>query len=234
MTTISKNARIVGFWYLLMTFAGLFTLMYIPGKLFVHGNPTATVANIAAHQTLFQAGIAVNLVGGVIYILLTMAFYRLFKDVDQYQSVLLVITGGILPTAVSFAAAANDAATLIFARGADYLNVFTDAQREALAYFFTQVSYQVTIGTEILWGVWLFPMAILVLKSRWFPRFLGWWLVVNGIAYLVQSYAGMFMPEHYNAIVNYSLPLELGEVAFVLWCLIMGARDRAVPAVAAS
>lgn len=229
MTELSKRARTVGFWYLLLIFTGALRLVYIPAKLYVNGDAAATVARIAAHQTLFQFGVASDLVGAVILIILTLAFYRLFKDVDRYQAAFLVITGGVMPAAISFASTANDAATLAMVRGADYLDVFSEAQRDALAYFFTRVSFGVTLGSEILWGAWLFPMAILVLKSRWFPRFLGWWLIVNGIAYLVQWYVGIFMPQHYNTIVKYSLPFELGEVAFVLWMLIMGARERAVP-----
>lgn len=232
MMDLSKKARIAGSWYLLLIMVGALHLVYIPAKLYVHGNATATAANIASHQTLFQVGIASDLGGAVILIFLTLAFYRMFKDVDHYQAVWLVITGGILPAALSFASTANDAAALIMVRGADYLNVFSEAQRDALAYFFTRISFAVTVGSEILWGVWLFPMAILILKSRWFPRFLGGWLILNGIAYLVQSYVGMFMPEHYNTVMNYSLPFELGEVAFVLWLLIMGARGESVGTVA--
>lgn len=232
MTSTSKNARVVGFWYLLLVFIGLFNLMYIPSKLFVHGDAAATVANITAHQTLFRIGIAAGLAGAIVLIFLTMAFYRLFKEVDWYQAVLLVITGGILPAAISFAGVAGDAATLTLVRGADYLNVFSEPQRNALAYFFTRVSFQVTVGSEILWGVWLFPMAVLILKSRWFPRILGWWLIANGVAYLVQWYVGIFLPEHYNAVAIYAFPLELGEIAFVLWLLIMGASEQ--PAAAKS
>ncbi|MGB8378720.1 MAG: DUF4386 domain-containing protein [Rhodanobacteraceae bacterium] len=225
MTTLNKNARIVGGWYLLLILVGPLNLIYIPTKLFVHGDAAATAANIAAHQTLFQVGIAGELAGAVVLIFLTLAFYRLFEDIDRYQAMLLVITGGVVPAAISFAGTASDSATLMLVRGADYLNVFSEPQRDALAYFFTRVSLQVTVCSELLWGIWLFPMAILILKSRWFPRFLGYWLIVNGIAYLVMCYAGLFMPAQYNTVSNYAFPFELGEVAFTLWLLIMGARE---------
>ncbi len=229
MTELSKQARTVGFWYLLLIFSGVLGLIYIPAKLYVQGDATATVARIAANQTLFKFAIANSLVGAVILIVLTLAFYRLFKDVDRYQAAFLVITGGILPAAISFASIANDVATLTMVQGADYLSVFSEAQRGALAYFFTRVSSGVTVGSQLLWGVWLFPMAILILKSRWFPRFLGWWLIVNGIAYLVLWYIGIFMPQHSKTAANYSFLFGLGEVAFVLWMLIMGAKERAAP-----
>lgn len=229
MTELSKQARTVGFWYLLLIFSGVLSLVYIPAKLYVQGDAAATVARIAANQTLFKIAIANSLVGAVLLILLTLAFYRLFKDVDRYQAAFLVITGGIMPAAIAFASIANDVATLTMLQGADYLSVFSEAQRYALAYFFTRVAFGVTIGSELLWGVWLFPMAILILKSRWFPRFLGWWLIVDAIGYLVLWYVGLFMPQHYYTFVNYSFPFELGEVAFVLWMLIMGAKERATP-----
>ena len=42
MVELSKNARIVGFWYLLLVFIGPWRLLYIPSKLFVSGDATAT------------------------------------------------------------------------------------------------------------------------------------------------------------------------------------------------
>lgn len=227
MTTTSKNARIVGFWYLMLVFVGPLRLIYIPTRLFVNGDAAATAANIAAHQTLFQFGIFADAYGGVILILLALAFYRLFKDVDKYQSVLLVITGGILPAAIYFLNTVNDAAALLLVRGTDYLNVFSEAQRYGLAYFFTRLHFQVILSAEVLWGIWLFPMAILILKSRWFPRFLAYWLILNGLTYLALSYTGMFIPEKLDAVSTYAFPLQFGEVAFVLWLLIMGAKETA-------
>jgi fluoride ion exporter CrcB/FEX len=141
MTELSKNARIVGFWYLLWSLVGLPSLLYIPRKLYVTGDAATTATNIAAHQTLFQFGIATDLVGSVILIFLVIAFYRLFKDVSPYQAVFLAIIGGVLPAATSFASVATEVATLIMVRGPDYLNVFSETQREALAYFFTRVSF---------------------------------------------------------------------------------------------
>lgn len=229
MTSLNKNARIVGLWYLLLVFVGPLRLIYIPTKLFVHGDAAATAANIAAHQTLFQFGIFIDTWGGVVLVFLTLAFYRLFKDVDRYQAMLLVITGGILPGAIYFLNTVNDAAALLLVRGADYLNAFTEAQRYAVAYFFTRLHYELVVSAEVLWGIWLFPMAILILKSRWFPRFLGWWLFLNGATWIIISFANMFLPQYVDTINTWSLPFQLGEVAITLWLLIMGAKEKAIP-----
>lgn len=109
----------------------------------------------------------------MILVYLALAFYRLFKDVDPYQAIVLVITGGVLPSALYFVNTVNDAAALALVNGADYLSVFTDPQRHALARFFLDLHYLLVVSAEVLWGLWLIPMAILTLKSNFLPRFLG-------------------------------------------------------------
>jgi len=230
MTELNKNARIVGFFYLLLAIVGPIRLIYVPTKLFVHGDAEATAGNILAHETLFRLGIGADLLGAVILVYLALAFYRLFKDVDQYQAVVLVITGGILPSALYFVNTVNDAAALALVNGADYLTVFTDAQRHALARFFLDLHYLLVVSAEVLWGLWLIPMAILTLKSNFLPKFLGWWLILNGLCYLVQSFTGVFLPQYADPVSNYSFPFQLGELAFVAWLLIMGAKEKPRPA----
>ena len=225
MTVISKNARIVGLWYLALVFIGPLRLIIIPTKLFVHDDAAATAAKIAAHQTLFQLGIFADTWGGAVLVFLTLAFWRLFKDVDRYQTQLLVITGGIIPGTIYFLNTVNDAAALILVRGGNWLNSFTEAQRYTLAYFFTRLHFQVVISAEVLWGIWLFPMGILILKSRWFPKVLGWWLFLDGASWIVISFANMFLPDYVDRIDTWSTPLQFGEIAVTLWFLIFGAKE---------
>ena len=54
MNSTNNPGRVAGFLYLLLLAAPL-RLIYIPSKLFVHGNATATANNIAAHETLFRS-----------------------------------------------------------------------------------------------------------------------------------------------------------------------------------
>ncbi len=228
MQPTKKAARIAGFLYLLLVVAAPFRLIYIPSTLIVRGNAAATARNIAAHETLFRLGIVSDLFCGTILIFLVLALYRLFKGVDQNHAVLVVVVGGVLPAAIDFFNVLNDAAALLLVRGADFLTVFEKPQRDALAMLFLRLHGQEIVAAEILWGLWLFPLGILVWRSRFLPRFLGVWLIVNGFAYLVMSLTGLLLPRYEDAVSSFAFPAQLGEVAFMLWLLVMGAKEQVV------
>jgi hypothetical protein len=127
------------FLYLILVVFAPFRLIYIPGKLFVHGNATATASNIAAHEFLFRLGILSDLLCGTVLIFLALALYRLLKGADQNLAVLMVILGSMLPATIDFLNVLNDAAALLLVRGADFLSVFEKPQRDALAVLFLRL-----------------------------------------------------------------------------------------------
>lgn len=234
MNSTYNPGRVAGLIYLLLVVIGPVRLMYVPTKLFVSGNATATASNIAAHEMLFRLGMASEVVSGVIVIFLALALYRLFKGVNQNLAVLMVALGGVLPAVLDLFNELNDAAALLLVRGASFLGVFDKPQREALAMLFLRLYDQENFAAEIFWGLWLIPLALLVYRSRFLPRFLGVWLFINGIAYVVLSFTGLLFPQYYNGAFNSAFLFLFGEVAFMLWLVIKGARpksfDDTVPA----
>jgi hypothetical protein len=224
MTSINSKARTAGLVYLLCVLIAPYRLIYVPNTLFVSGDAAATAANIAAHETIFRLGIFSDLLTGVIQIFLALAFYQLFKDVNRKQAALLVIVSGILIPAIYFFNILNDAAALLLVHGADFLSVFTKEQRDALAMLFLRLHGQEINAAEILWGLWLFPMAALVLRSGFLPRLFGYWLILNGVAYVAQSIAWAVLPQFQDMISSIATPFQFGEIVFMLWLLIMGAR----------
>src|SRR2546427_7210889 len=115
-------------------------------------------------------------------------------------------------------------------RGADFLSVFERPQRDALAMLFLRLHRQEIVAAEILWGLWLFPLAILVYRSR----FLGVWLIINGFAYLALSFTGLLLPQYEHMLSNITFPAILGEMAIMLWLLIKGAKPQPLDAAASS
>src|SRR5207245_4148586 len=206
---------------------GPLRLIYIPTNLFVHGDAAATAANIAAHPWLFRFGMASDLLGAVVLIFLVLAFYRLFKGVDQQLAVLLVITGGVMPALINFVNVVNDAGALMVAQGPGFLSVFDKPQRDALVMVFVQLHHHQVVAAEVLWGLWLFPMGALTYKSGFMPRFIGVWLFINGFAYVVLSLTGLFFPDYQDKVFMYSQPALFGELAIMLWLVIKGATPLA-------
>src|SRR6266487_4867795 len=236
MRPARNPGRVVGLWYLLLVLGGPLRLIYIPNKLFVHDNAAATAGNIAAHEWLFRFGMLSDLFGAVVLIFLVLAFYRLFKGVDQQLAVLLVIVGGVMPALINFVNVVSDAGALMAAGGggADFLSVFDKPQRDALVMLFLRLHHHQIVAAEILWGLWLFPMGALTYKSGFLPRFIGVWLIINGVAYVVLSLTWLFFPDYQDRVFLYSQPAPFEELAIMLWLVIKGARPPALDQPAAA
>ncbi len=225
MTDIKKTARVAGVLYILMVITGLFTLMYVPSKLIVKGNPAETASRILAHETLYRIDLVVGLAATIIFMFTALVLYHLFKETNQRQAaVMLILVLVQLPQ--SFVTQLLQIGALELLRGADFLMVLDKAQRETMAMLCFHLSDKSTALSEMFWGLWLFPLGWLVFRSGFLPRFLGIWLILNGVAYVLMSFTGLLRPEFYKLVYNIALPALLGELALALWLLFVGARPK--------
>jgi hypothetical protein len=209
---------------------GVVRLIYIPEALFVHGNAAATANNIAAHEWLFRLGMVSALLSSGLWLFVPLALYRLFKDVDQALAVLMVILGSLMQVPIFFVNSVTDAAALLFVRGADFLSVFDKPQRDALAMLFLKLHHNLDLANAIFWGLWLLPFGLLVYRSRFLPRFLGPWLMLECFAWLAFSLTGFLLPGHEDKVFTYSQPLMFAELVTMFWLAIMGAKERRLAA----
>ena len=223
MSLTRNTGRVAGFWYLLLCFIGPLRLIYIPSKLFVDGDAAATVKNILAHEWLFRFGIVSTLAGGALWIFLILALDRLFVGVDRNLAVQVAIFGGVMPATLFFVNAMFDLAALMVAHGADFLSVFSQPQQDGLVVLLLRLQHHQNTAAEVLWGVWLFPLALLVYRSRFMPRWLGVWLFIDGLANVNLSMTGVLFPQWQGKVFLYSQPALFGELALLLWLLIKGA-----------
>jgi uncharacterized protein DUF4386 len=133
---------------------------------------------------------------------------------------------------IAFVNELNSFAALVLVRGADFLSIFDKPQREALAMLFLNLHGRGFVVAEIFWGLWLFPLALLVYRSRFLPRFLGVWLALAGLAWVILSLTGVLLPQYADKVDTYLQPAILGEIAFMLWLVIKGAKPPALNAAA--
>jgi len=229
-----KNlGRFAGLLYVLTSIVGFFAMGYVPRKVIVHGNAAATASNILAHETLFRFGIAGEIIGQAGFIFVALALYDLLKGVSRRHASLMVMLI-VVSVPIAFVNELNSIAALVLVRGADFLSVLDKTQREALAMLFIKLHGQGFVVAEMFWGLWLFPLGLLVYRSRFLPRFLGVWLGLAGVAWVILSLTGILLPEYQDKVDTYSQPAMIGEIVFMLWLLIMGGKPPDVDAAEAS
>jgi hypothetical protein len=223
MTSATNPGRFAGWLYILTSIFGFFAMGYVPDNLIVHGNAAATASNIVAHETLFRLGIAAELIGMAGFIFVADALYDLLKGVNRRHASLMV-TLIVVSVPIAFVNELNSIAALVLVRGGDFLSAFESPQRYAAAMFFLNLHGRGFVVAEIFWGLWLFPLALLVYRSRFLPRFLGVWLALAGVAWVIVSLTGILLPQYQDHVYGYAQPAILGEIAFMLWLTIKGAR----------
>lgn len=225
MDTTKRDATTAGLLYLLLVVVAPLRLVYIPSQLFVGDDMAATAANIASHAGLFRLGILSDLFCATLEVFLTLALFRLFKDVDRRAAVLMAVLG-LMPVPLYFVNVFNDVAVAHLLLGPAPVAGFDAAQVTSLVGLAFRLHDAGINMLQIFWGAWLFPLAALAWKSRLIPRFVAAWLAVNGVAYLALSATGLAAPSWNGTVSLLALPAQLGEVAFVACLLWRGIRSR--------
>jgi len=225
MSFFKNPGRFAGLVYVLSSIIGFFAMAYVPGKLIVTGNATATAANLAAHETLFRLSIAGELLGHAGFIFVALALYDLLKGVSRRQARLMVLLI-VVSVPIAYVNELNSIAAITLVRGGAFQGVFEPPQREALAMLFLNLHSRGFGVAAMFWGLWLFPLGLLVYRSRFLPRFLGVWLALAGAAWVLLSLTSVLLPQYQSKVYGYSQPAILGEIAFMLWLLIKGATPK--------
>jgi hypothetical protein len=224
MQSIKKQARMAGLLYLLASIPAPIGLVYVPSKLIVSGDATATADRLRDSESLLRIGIASELFSQIIFIFVVLALYRLFKAVNETLARQMVILGALVSVPIVFLNVLNEIAALILVSGADFLSVFDKPQLDALAYLFFDLHNQGINVVAIFWGLWLFPFGILVMRSGFIPRALGVLLMIAGFGNVVGSVTTLLLPQYAKLVGQFATVLALGELPIVFYLLIWGAR----------
>jgi len=224
MTSLKKKARIAGLWYLGFALAP-FYLLYVPSQTVAHNDAAATAARVVARETLFRWGMLAETLGVVIFIGLALALYRLLEGVDRHRARQLVCLV-LVSSALALVTVVFNASALLVFRGGDPFTAFDAHSREAIGMLLIRIHGQAIGINQMFWGLWLLPFGWLVLRSRFLPRWLGYWLLVDGIAWVVLSVTWFLAPDYTDTLFKYFQPLFMAELAAMLWLLIVGAKEQ--------
>ena len=225
-------ARRAGVLYLIACLPAPFALVYVPARLFVAGDPTATADRIRASAGLLRLAIAAEFVNCLMLIFAAFALYRLFRDVDRRLAVATAVLMWIA-VPIQLLNLANDGAALMLTSSATYQSAFTKQQVDALAYLFLRVHALGLQIAQVFWGLWLFPWGLAAMRSRFIPRWIGAAIIVAGTGYVMNSAVAIFIPQLAATVTPIGMAMAAGELAMVNWLLFWGAREDHSPAVAA-
>lgn len=225
MDAANRTARWAGALYLSTAVIDPLRLVYAYRALIVHGNATATATKILESERLFRLGLVADLLSGVIFVIVAFLLYRLLSHLGKELAFLMVALV-VASVTIGFVGVAFDLEAVIVFRGSDFAGVFEQSQRNAFGMMFLDLAQRATTVNEVFWGVWLFPLGSLVIRSRFLPRVLGVLLMVNGAAYLAVSILSILQPSQEGLVFRVAMPAFFGELWLMLWLVIKGVKTE--------
>jgi hypothetical protein len=217
-------ARVAGFIYLFAMALGIFSQVFVLGRIVVPGDAAASANNIVASEGLFRLGIAADVITVVSDVVIAWAFYELLKSVDKSLALLgafLRIADGTILAVTTF----YGLITLRLLSGVGYLHAFETSQLQSLARLFMSArGVGFDVGFVFL-GLGSTVFAYLLFKSLYVPRALAGWGIFSSLALAVGSLAVILFPWFAaKASMTYMVPMFFYEVPLGLWFLVKGVR----------
>ena len=222
MTTeasIRFKARVAGFFYFLLFPFGALSLLARRG-LVIKGDAAATAAGLLSHETSFRLGVAGDLLAVLSYAVVTALFYELFKPVNKSVALIAAFLS-LVGCSIQAFACAFQLAPFVALGGEPYLSVIKADQLQALAYMSLKMygpAYKIGL---VFFGLYNLLNGCLILRSTFLPRFLGVFMVIAGLPFLV-----FLLPLGKNLSPFAVAPAALGEGLLLVWLLVKGVNAQ--------
>lgn len=187
------------------------------GRIHVSNDAAATAAAILAHPSQVYAAFAANLLVVVCYLPVPVLFYKLFKPVNDTLSLTAAFIGLAGCATQAFACLFNVAPLVVLTNG-QALGAGSQQQVQTLAYLLLKL-YTPAYNISLVFFAFAFVViGYLVFRSTFLPRLIGVLAVISGIGWM----AFLWPPLASALWPRVILPLDVGELALVLWLLIAG------------
>ena len=216
-----RVVRAAGGLYLLLVMTSIFGF-FLPQSLVIPSDAAATAHRILASETLFRLSIVSSLIATIAFVFLARELYRLLNRVNRTQASLMVVLV-LVSVPISFVSALNEIAALRLVNGPALSGLGT-IRTNGLALFFLNLSSDTSALNSIFFGLWLLPFGLLVIKSGFIPRILGYLLIIAGCSYLVGSLNFLLAPPFGPVVSGIATAGYLGELAMVGWLVIKAAQ----------
>jgi len=221
MQQADRAVRAAGALYLLLVVTSVFGLITSQSLIVPH-DASATAHNIRSSETLFRLALVSSVIATIAFVFLAKELYRLLSVVNRTQASLMVALV-LLSVPISFLSWLNQIAALRLIDGPALSGMGT-SQMNGLASFFLGVSSDTSALNSIFFGLWLLPFGVLVIKSGFIPRILGYLVIIAGGAYLVGSLNFLLSAPLGPVVAGIVAVGYLGELGVVAWLVFKAAQ----------
>jgi hypothetical protein len=211
--SVNATARLAGAFYLATVPFAVFGLKYVSKVSLVR---TSTGRSLESAERLLRLGVVSNVIGLLLFTLAVLALYEILKPVSARYAVLMAVLG-LMSVPMMLLTEVGRLAAVRLVTGGDF-GAFTSAQLQAQAAFFLDLYQDGLLVSQVFWGLWLLPLALLVYRSGFLPRVVGIAVAIAGVAWLIDWGMQLLLPGR-------TLPigfLNVGELVLPLWLLIKG------------
>ena len=226
MDSTQSQARRAGILYFLAGLPAPFAYLYVPGVLLVPNDALGTADRVRASENLLRAAVIVELYSSTLVVFAILALYQLLKRVDARTAILMAALM-LLSVPISYVNSLLHVAPLVLLDTSAIAAVLDPGQVAAQVTFFLRLHGHGLVVAQIFWGLWLFPLGILIMRSGFIPRWIAFPLFLAGAGYLVNSLGLLVLPPALRWIAQAALALGVGELPLILWLVIWGARLEA-------
>lgn len=218
MNTINRTARLTGLLYFIQLPLSIFGIMYVSKSLVVPQDALATVNNIISAGNNFRLSIGAALLVQICQLIIVLLLYKILSPVDNTAGVFMV-TFLAVSVPITMLNELTNFAILHLVNGSPFLSSFSAAQLNSLVMLFHTLHEDGICIAQIFWGLWLIPMGILIIKSGFLPRVLGYITLLVALSYVVDFFIGMLAPQ---SGITFATSIGFLEILFPLWLLIRG------------
>jgi hypothetical protein len=218
--------RFAGLLFLILLISGIFAEFFVRQKLYVFNDPATTTQNIIDNQWLFRLGFVSDLLMSTMFFVYAYVLYLIFKSVDKSISLFLLLCA-VISVAMFCQNSLNQFAALELLINANYSEVFQQDQLQVLSMFFQNIHTKGYAVNQIFYGVYLFPLGYMIIKSGIVPKIIGVFLILGFIGDLIEVIVYFLFPDATSILLdNITIPADIGEISLCLWFLIMGVRTQ--------
>jgi uncharacterized protein DUF4386 len=213
--TSPPSPRIIGWVWIIYFVTGILGTLLTRGIL-VPTDAAATATNILAHASLWRAGFAVDFLANLIYVALTALVYGLFRPVNPMLA-LLAAFFSLVGCTVQIMGELLRLAPFVVLPNAQFASAFGAHQVQTAALVGLILYRSVFQISFVLFACFELVTGYLILKSTFLPRWLGWWWLAGGVAWLTflwQPLATTIWPVLVVA--------GAAELALPVWLLVKG------------